>query len=93
MSVMRGTLGLSLDKGLVTTGGGHQIVVSAQLLDDPVLDERNLIRVADGRQAMRDEEDDAAGAPLRQVAQHALFGLRIKRESSARFRSDWRVSG
>src|SRR4051794_31898741 len=45
----------------VEAAGGKELIVGTPLQDSPVIDDQDLVRLTDGRQAVRDDQRGAAG--------------------------------
>ena len=71
----------AFDEVAVPAAERHQLIVAAEFRDSTVFEEGDLVRIANRRQPMRDEKDDAMATPLGEVGHQARFRLGVERSS------------
>ena len=71
-------VGVPVDEGGVVAAEGEQLLVGAALGDLPVVEDEDLVRVADGREPVRDRDRGAARADGVDGLLDGLLGLRVE---------------
>src|SRR5262245_16536548 len=80
-SPLRSRLALRAMKSRIRSVSQQELVMAAALGDTPVVEQDDLIGVANGRQAVSDDEGRSTGDEALQRRQQQRFGLGIERRS------------